>query len=342
MNHDHVITDFLADRVADPQTGWSLGTFGAIAEFTRDRDESVELTRQDGAFSAVTARGGLKLRPATDARLVASETATSASWNHRVAICLPQTACAMSRREVLTEVGPDTDALRLKDRGAALFDLGLSTLQVDLCIRTSDADTVQSLRACVGRSVFASGNPAIGLILNANPHRVFISRVGRIEVYQPIPAPNGKSPEGPHTHLLPKLLQHRRTHAATEPIPDGWIPCAHCYPPHPAKDGHGRPRPFDRSHQDAFQATLRAFGDPTLLAIKEQALVAIRDGRPPDSIAVSGGRHALGSVRVALRQLEASSARSPALQAWIAAYEPAKRQAARADETDEHDHDPHG
>jgi hypothetical protein len=28
-------SDFLADHMADTETGWSLGTFGAIAEFTR-------------------------------------------------------------------------------------------------------------------------------------------------------------------------------------------------------------------------------------------------------------------------------------------------------------------
>lgn len=30
------VVDFLADQAADSDVGWSLGTFGAIAEFTRD------------------------------------------------------------------------------------------------------------------------------------------------------------------------------------------------------------------------------------------------------------------------------------------------------------------
>ena len=83
------------------------------------------------------------------------------------------------------------------------------------------------------------------VILAANPHRVFLSRLGRIEVYQPIPPASGKSPDGPHTHVLPRLLKSGRTHPATEPIPDGWFPCAHLYPPHPARDGMGEARPFD-------------------------------------------------------------------------------------------------
>ena len=64
----------------------------------------------------------------------------------------------------------------------------------------------------------------MGMILAANPHRVFISRLGRIEVYQPIPPPSGKSPEGPHTHVLPKLLKSGRTHPATDRFPRAGFP----------------------------------------------------------------------------------------------------------------------
>jgi hypothetical protein len=51
------VMDFLSDRLADSATGWSVGTFGAIAEFTRDADEAAELFRSEHAISAVTARG---------------------------------------------------------------------------------------------------------------------------------------------------------------------------------------------------------------------------------------------------------------------------------------------
>ena len=33
--------DLLQREIANPDTQWSLGTFGAIAEFSRDRDEPV-------------------------------------------------------------------------------------------------------------------------------------------------------------------------------------------------------------------------------------------------------------------------------------------------------------
>ena len=81
--------------------------------------------------------------------------------------------CAMNGRTVLTEIGPDRDALREEDRAAVLFDLGLGTLQLDACIRILDAGVVAALRNWVGRSLFEAGNPAMGLILATSPNRVF-------------------------------------------------------------------------------------------------------------------------------------------------------------------------
>ena len=60
----------LAAQIADPATGWSLGTFGAIAEFVREPDEPVA-TGPPGLI-AVTARGGIRIRVRDDLRLVAS------------------------------------------------------------------------------------------------------------------------------------------------------------------------------------------------------------------------------------------------------------------------------
>jgi hypothetical protein len=48
--------EFLAAQVGNAETQWSLGTFGGIAEFMRDPNEPVTMTRSDKSFSAVTAR----------------------------------------------------------------------------------------------------------------------------------------------------------------------------------------------------------------------------------------------------------------------------------------------
>jgi hypothetical protein len=312
---------FLADQLADCENHWSLGTFGALAEFTRDPGERVALARDDRSVSAVTARGAIRLAPLDAMQLVASETATRNSWNHRVALCLPEAGCAMHRRSVLAELGPDTEALRKDDRDAILFDLGLDTLQVDACIRVAEPRIAAALRAHVGRPVFEHGNPAMDIIVPASPHRVFTSRIGRIEVFAPIPPPHGKSPEGPHTHVLPKLLQRRRTHAATEPIPAGLVPCAHLYPAHPVKDGLGRELPFDARRHDSFQRLLRMFGDPGAVDLKQQVMAAIAQGGHPSALSPPNDRLARASIRVALRQVQAAHRPTPALAAWLEAHD---------------------
>jgi hypothetical protein len=312
--------DLLHAQIADADAQWSLGTFGGIAEFCRDRDEKVSLTRSETGAAAVTARGGIAIELSDDCRPFAFECITRSSWSQRVAFCLPAGGCTMNRRTVLTELDADREALQLEHRGSTLFDLGLGALQADLCVRIDDPDTVAQLRRHTGRSVFDPANPAMGLLLETNPHRVFISRIGRIEVYQPIPPPTGKSPDGPHTHVLPKLLKSGRTHAATEPIPDGWIPCAHLYPGHPVSDGGDL---FDADCHDPFRRMLERFGFSEYLAIKRRVADAISAGQPPSNLAITLDRHGRAGVRIALRQLKAAGTAAPVLKAWLAEFDPA-------------------
>lgn len=315
------LTDFLSEQLADSEVGWSMGTFGAIAEFTRDPGEATEIERGAAIVSVVTMRGGLRIGACHELRPIAAETLTRQSWSQRLALCLPRQACAMSRRTVLTEIGPDGQALRAEDRAAVLFDLGLGALQVDACVRTADPRVIDALRAWKGRPLFDPGCGAMSVILAANPHRVFVSRLGRIEVYQPIPPPNGKSPDGPHTHLLPRLLRHNRTHAATEPLPAGWIPCAHFYPPHPMRNAHGEPHSFDEERHAAFQKLWSRYGAADLVDIKARVLSCVATGEPPSSACIPYDRFARAAVRVALRQLRAVDPTAPALAAWLSAHD---------------------
>jgi hypothetical protein len=295
------VRDLLAEHVHDPDTPWSLGTFGGIAEFSRDYDEPVKLAASATGIAAVTERGAVAIEAHERLRPFASESITRQSWSQRVALCLPVELCAMNRRDVLTELGADSGALREQDRAGVLFDIGLDALQADLCVRTSDQEAIAKLRSHAGRSVFEPGNPAMGVILAANPHRVFISRIGRIEVYQPIPPATGKSPDGPHTHVLPKLLRSKRSHPATEPVPDGWVPCAHFYPSHPARHAIGEPRPFDQSLHQAFQRLMEIHGLPESVALKNQITRAVLDGQPPYSPETISDRAGRAGIRIALR-----------------------------------------
>ena len=313
--------EFIVSQLADVDAQWSLGTFGAIAEFMRDADEPAEIVRGELSAFVITPRGGIRLLAHPEIRPVAFETITTQAWSQRVAFCLPEAQSAMNRRAVLTEVAPDAEALRLQDRDAVLFDLGLGVHQADCCIRTADAELIASLRGYVGRSLFEAGNPAMGLILKHSPHRVFVTRAGRAEIYQGIPLPGGKAPEGPHTHVLPKLLAHRRTHAATEPIPRGYVSCAHLYPAHPLRDGYGRALPFDTARYGAFQRLLSRYGDVEHIRLKRNVVKALNAGAGPEAIAMPRDRFAQAAIRVALRQIKASDGPSPALTAWFAVHD---------------------
>lgn len=315
------VFDVLTSQIRDPGTSWSVGTFGAIAEFVRDADEGVMLSVNASELSAVTARGGIRIEARERIRLSASESTTRTSWGHRVALCLPARDAVMSRRSALTEVGPDIAALRPGDRQAVLFDIGLGALQADLCVRVADKDLITKLRRYTGRSLFEPGNPALDLIIAESPHRIFISRLGRAEVYQPIPPAHGKSPLGPHTHVLPKLVGNSRTHPATEHVPEGWVPCAHFYPAHPLRDAYGRPHAFDVDRHASFQDILERFGDPELLRVKRQVVDAISAGQPPSSLPLVRRRLAKTTARVALRQLKASTEVCHIPSDWITMYE---------------------
>src|SRR4051812_6615498 len=103
--------ELLHREIADPDTQWSLGTFGAIAEFSRDPGEPVALTQTADGASAVTARGGIAIGHQAGCRPFASESITKSGWGQRVALCLPAGDCAMNGRAALTEVGADREAL---------------------------------------------------------------------------------------------------------------------------------------------------------------------------------------------------------------------------------------
>src|ERR1041385_4405152 len=143
--------ELITAQLDDPEAQWSLGTFGAIAEFSRDADEPAEFERGEFSISVVTPRGGLRLLAHPELRPFAFETITTQAWSQRVAFCLPQAASAMSGRAALTELGPDTDALRAQDRDALLFDLGLGALQVDCCVRVADRQLAEGLRQHAGQ-----------------------------------------------------------------------------------------------------------------------------------------------------------------------------------------------
>lgn len=224
----------LAEALQSPEAGWGIGCYGAMAEFMRLPDEHCRIETSPASICASTARGGIYLRIAPGMRSI-----PFTGRSHReIALCLPVEAAKGAGRTGITELGPDRDALLAEHREHVLFDLGIGALQVDAYVRTNEPKLIAMLRSHEGTSPLDRDNPAIGAILVHSPHRIYCSPLGRIEVFQPIPGHDQKTPQGPHTHFNPKLLGRKRSHSPRDPIPAGWVPCAHLY-----FAGNGGPAP---------------------------------------------------------------------------------------------------
>lgn len=295
--------DALTELLNEHETGFAVGVLGAIGEFIRDADEPVVET----PLGRLTARGGIAIRLArAEPRLIAWEEPSTDPrlWKQAAALVLPEEEAAIGGNAVVTELGPDNQALREEDRAAELFDMGVGFAHLRACVRTADPALIKVLRDSCGMPLLDPANPAGMAIVRHSPHRVFVSKLARIEVFQPIPPPDGRSPEGPHTHLLPKLLGTGRAHAATSPIPEGWVSVLDIFPAHPLRTPMLEPRAFDAARHGAFQALLARFGLPELLAAKAEAL---RTGAEAGE-----DRHARAAAKVALRQMAAQAGLHPA------------------------------
>jgi len=193
-------------------------------------------------------------------------------------------------------------------------------------VRTADPALLELLRAAAGSALFADGGRLAGRVAAASPHRVFATACGRVEVYAAIPPADGRSPDGPHTHLLPRLLRTapgRPAHPPTVPIPAGLVSCAELYPPHPIQDRVGRPIPFDAARHHAFQRLLDRFGDAAQRRLKADTVRAVRAGQGPGASPAGPGRGVASdpagraAVAVALRQLAHESALDAVLDAVL-------------------------
>lgn len=310
-----------AGSLADWRASWSMGSWGAVAEFHQDAGEAA----RSGRFERATDRGAIRLEGLSAVEPLAYETLSPnpRRWTVAVALCLPAEAARRAAREVLTELGPDAEAVRPADRGAVLFDMGLAQPQVDFCVRVTDPALLATLRAAAGRSVLAPGNPALGAILAAHPHRVALTGLGRIEVFQKIGGPDtgGVSPAGPHTHVLPKLLASGRTHSANVPVPRGLVPCAGLHPGNPVIGAMGEDRDFDAGLHAAFEALLDAWGDPDHVVAKRAVRAALGAGAGPEGFEPPPSRSGRAGLRIALRQWRRERGASALLDRWAAAFD---------------------
>ena len=144
---------------------------------------------------------------------------------------------------------------------------------------------------------------------------------GRIEVFAAIPPPDGKSPDGLHTHLLPKLIASGRTHSANAPIPEGLQPVLSLHPPSPWRDASGKRGPFDAEVAAAFESVLAACGLPEDRTVQTAVETAVANRLDAKSFLLPASRRGRTQMRITLRRLSMRIGED-ALVPWRELYDP--------------------
>ncbi len=310
------ITELITTYLQSPNHGWSMGSFGAIAEFTWDQGEP-RLSPESDTIGVITERGAMALNLNDNIQPIAYEylSKNAQQWVHGVIFCMPEHLATMQSRSRLTELGRDVGALKAEHRDHVLFDLGLNQGFVDVMIRTADNTLIKLLRDHEGSDILDPTNPAMKAIIQAGPNRVFETAAGRLEVFQPIGIE--KTPDGPHTHVLPRLLSSGRACSANIPLPEGMLPVFNLHPAHPCRDKLGQYHNFDMSHHNTFQTLLGKYAVDEFCAQKEKAITAMKNGVQAEQFDTGNSRLLRTATRVALRQsLHLDEISADTLQAW--------------------------
>ena len=243
---------------------WVHGLFGAVGEFCIGRDEPYAIVAEGERITAQTGRGAIRFDVTDQVRALAMTTKVGTATKEVVVLAVPRGRVSRAANRGLTALGPDGDAIRPHEREERLYDLGLAgklhigrkskvpkeirTCQVTprairvyglntiswqaagFCVRTSDPELTRELEDCVGQGWAELLARLGGRIVRVSPSRVILSPIGRVEVFTPIPLPNGRSPDGPHTHFLPIHLAVGREMPPGLDLPEALVPCGIFYP----------------------------------------------------------------------------------------------------------------
>ena len=213
------IAELIHGALAGRAGAWSMGVQGALAEFAVVGDEAVEIRRSGRTVEAVTAGGGIRLTVTDDT------VAYSAGPGHGITLAVPRSVLPAPSLTVTAE-SADPGALRPEHGKAVLVDLAVGHSAAAFCVRTADPELIAALRAVEGCTWQEALDRVGHLLVAASPDRVVTGPLGRIEVYNPIPKEWHVSPDGCHTHLLPRLLETGRETAGGDELPSELVAAA--------------------------------------------------------------------------------------------------------------------
>ena len=321
MKPSQPLFDILEHYINDRSTSWSIGTFGAMAEFFHSSTEPLNSSKKNTTLTAKTSLSAIEINYTKSMQLVPYEglSKLEGAWTQGVLVCIPTTEAQMTNRSGISEI-------KTIDKSSFIFDLGLRLGHIDVCIKTDSKELISVFRAHLGKSLFDSDLNLTRIIQAASPIRIIKSKLACITVHSQFQVTEEKTPLGLHTHLSNNLLKHNRTQAATIPMPIDYVPVLAFYPPNPIRDITGSIRPFDTKEFDRFQGLLSNFQPKPLARVKHTFMQAMNKGVGPYECPLPSTRAERTSLRVAIRQRFHSHGPSVLLSKWKATYEPTGRQ----------------
>ena len=210
----HEIMSFVLGTLQQRAGTWVTGCYGATAEFMISPEEACTLSAKESGITAITARAALRLQVGDHVRALQLRDDDAANGYRAIFLVVLKTRASLPATSTLTRLGPDGGAIEVGHRDQVLYDLGLGRSDVRFSVRTSHEGLMDSPERARGMALLRTLSTAGVELLRQSPTRVVESALGRIEVHTEIPAPGGKSPDGPHTHLL---SNHLSTGRSTQP-----------------------------------------------------------------------------------------------------------------------------
>jgi predicted Fe-S protein YdhL (DUF1289 family) len=210
---------YVVDTLRPGGGTWVAGIYGAIAEFCVGDGEPVDIDAEGRTITAISPRGAMSLALSEHVRALAFGEAV-------IVLAIPREHATLAAHFGLTRLGRDAGSVRPSGRDEQLYDLGLGRSAAGFGVRTAEPALRTSLDRCVGLCWRDLLSRIGGEIARSSPTRVVRHSLGRIEVFTPIPPPDGQSPEGPHTHLLPGDIALQADLPPSLAIPDAYVPCA--------------------------------------------------------------------------------------------------------------------
>lgn len=198
------IRNLVIESLSQASGTWVIGVVGAVAEFTAQPGEMVELRYEDTHVTALTDGGALRFQIDEHLRALTFDAVDAPPARRRVVLAVKRERGRLPVAETVADLGPDARAISQTDRLHSLFDLGLGRKEARFSVRPNTDVCRNALSAAVGSSL-SDALPKIGPdLVRESPVRVVESALGRIEVSTPIPAPGGVSPArlSSRCHLL--------------------------------------------------------------------------------------------------------------------------------------------